>query len=115
MARDLSPKDIQILKKLAPELDNPLCFGSGHEFRSVLPPVSNHFAADEQDFLARIQRLTPGELAYITDLILDGSESLGCMPPEDVEMLVGHIGETLSPETAQKIITIYESGGECEH
>ncbi|MBU4075726.1 MAG: hypothetical protein KKI06_03300 [Euryarchaeota archaeon] len=44
MARKLKTEDIVILKKLAPELADTSCAHSGHEFRSVLPPVSQHFS-----------------------------------------------------------------------
>ncbi len=43
MPRELSDKDIAILKKLAPECGDLTCSGSGHMFHSILPPVSNQF------------------------------------------------------------------------
>jgi len=115
MPRELDEKDITILKKLAPECGDLTCSGSGHMFHSILPPVSNHFAEDSEDFLKRISRLDKEELTYLTDLIRNGEESLGCMPVEDVEALVHHIHDTISPEVAQNVISVYESGGSCEH
>ncbi|PKG33506.1 hypothetical protein [Methanoregula sp.] len=115
MPRELDEKDIAILKKLAPECGDLTCSGSGHMFHSILPPVSNHFAEDSEDFLRRISRLDKEELTYITDLIQKGEESLGCLPVEDVEALVHFIHDTISPEVAQKVISVYESGGSCEH
>ena len=115
MPRELSEKDIAILKKLAPECGDLTCSGSGHTFHSILPPVSNHFSEDSEDFLRRIGRLSPEELTYIADLIRSGEESLGCLPVEDVEALVHYIHDNLSPEAAQKVIAAYESGGGCEH
>jgi len=115
MPRELDEKDIAILKKLAPECGDLTCSGSGHMFHSILPPVSNHFAEDSEDFLRRISRLDKEELTYLTDLIRKGEESLGCMPVEDVEALVHHIHDTISPEVAQNVISVYESGGSCEH
>jgi hypothetical protein len=115
MPRELSEKDIAILKKLAPECGDLTCSGSGHMFHSILPPVSNHFAEDSDDFIQRISRLSDGELTYITDMIYQGEESMGCLPVEDIDALVHLIHERLSPEIAQKVITAYESGGECEH
>jgi hypothetical protein len=115
MPRELSEKDIAILKKLAPECGDLTCSGSGHLFHSILPPLSNHFAEDSNDFIQRIGRLSDGELTYITDLIQMGAESMGCLPVEDVEALVHHIHDRLSPEIAQKVIAAYESGGECKH
>jgi hypothetical protein len=84
-------------------------------FHSILPPVSNHFAEDSDDFIQRISRLSDGELTYITDMIYQGEESMGCLPVEDIDALVHLIHERLSPEIAQKVITAYESGGECKH
>ncbi|HEX3000753.1 MAG TPA: hypothetical protein VHN82_00035 [Methanoregula sp.] len=115
MPRELDEKDIAILKKLAPECDDLTCSGSGHMFHSILPPVSNHFAEDSEDFLRRISRLDKEELTHLTDLIQKGEESLGCMPVEDVEALVHYIHDTISPEVAQNVISVYESGGSCEH
>jgi hypothetical protein len=115
MPRELSEKDIVILKKLAPECGDLTCSGSGHMFHSILPPVSNHFAEDGEDFIRRINGLSEEELTYITDMIIKGEESMGCLPVEDIEALVHLIHDRLSPEIAQKVITAYESGGECEH
>lgn len=115
MPRELSEKDIAILKKLAPECDDLMCSGSGHMFHSILPPVSNHFAQDSDDFTRRISLLSDDELTYITDMIRKGEESMGCLPVEDVEALVHLIKDRLSAEIAQKVIAAYESGGECEH
>jgi len=115
MPRKLSDKDIEILKKLAPECGELTCSGSGHRFHSILPPVSNHFAEDNNDFIQRINRLSDDELTYIIEMILKGEESMGCLPIEDVEALVRIIHDRISEEAAQKVMTAYESGGECEH
>lgn len=115
MPRELDEKDIAILRKLAPECGDLNCSGSGHQFHSILPPVSNHFAEDSNDFIQRISRLSDGELAYLADLIRKGEESLGCMPVEDVEALVKIVHDRLSPETARDVISAYESGYSCEH
>ena len=111
MPRELSEKDIAILKKLAPECGDLSCSGSGHAFHSILPPVSNHFAEDTEDFIQRVTRLSDEELTYITGMIDKGEESLGCLPPEDIEALVQLVHDRLSPEIAGRIITAYESGG----
>lgn len=114
MPRDLDEKDIAILKKLAPEAGDLTCSGSGHMFHSILPPASNHFSGDGADFLSRISRLTDEELQYICDMIEKGFESMGCLPVEDVEAFVHLVHDRLSPGQAQKIISAYESGYECE-
>lgn len=115
MPRELSERDIEILKKLAPECGDLTCSGSGHQFHSILPPVSNHFSEDSNDFIQRINRLTDEELTYLTDIIQKGEESMGCLPVEDVEAFVHIVHDRLSEEVAQKVISAYESGYECEH
>lgn len=114
MARELSTKDIEILKKLAPECGDLTCGGSGHQFHAILPPVSNHFAEDADDFTKRISRLSDEELAYIAEKILTGEEGLGCLEVEDVESTVKLIHDRISPEMAKKVIAAYESGAECD-
>jgi hypothetical protein len=115
MPRELEEKDIAILKKLAPECGDLTCSGSGHMFHSILPPVSNHFSENSEDFTRRISSLTNDELTYLCDMIAKGEESMGCLPVEDVEAFVHLIHERISPEAAQKVISAYESGYECEH
>ncbi len=113
MPRTLNERDIGILKKLAPELSDLVCAGSGHEFHSILPPVSNHVVQDEKDFAERIRRLSEEDLAYLAERIIDGSESLGCMPPEDVESLAVLMETRLSTVTAARVREIYGMGEEC--
>jgi hypothetical protein len=113
MARILSQRDLGILKKLAPELNGPLCPGSGHDFSSILPPVSNHFATSDTDFLDRLERLSEEDLAYLAGLILEGSESIGCMHPEHVVLLADQVARRLSIKTADSIIALYVSGNSC--
>ncbi|MDD1678032.1 MAG: hypothetical protein LUO93_02450 [Methanomicrobiales archaeon] len=107
MPRILNDRDKAILSILAPEMGDLCCEGSEHEFQSILPPVSNHFAQDEQDFVERIARLSKDDLEYLISHILDGSESMGCMPPEDVDSLVALIGERISPDVAKKVRNAY--------
>jgi hypothetical protein len=115
MPRELDEKDLAILKKLAPECGDMTCSGSGHRFHSILPPVSNHFSEDSEDFIRRVGQLSTEELTYITDMIKNGEESLGCLPVEDVEALVHLVHDRLSPEVAHQVISAYESGNACEH
>ena len=114
MARTLSTRDLEILRKLAPEVNDPLCPGSGHDFFSILPPVSNHFAVSDADFLARLERLSDEDLEYLTGLILEGAESVGCMHPEHVVLLADQVARKISMETADSIVALYTSGGPCE-
>jgi hypothetical protein len=113
MARSLSRRDLEILKKLAPEVNDPLCPGSGHDFFSILPPVSNHFATSDADFLARIERLSEEDLGYLVELILDGAESVGCMHPEHVVLFADQVARRLSLDTADSIISLYVTGDPC--
>jgi hypothetical protein len=113
MARMLSQRDLEILKKLAPEVNDPLCPGSGHDFFSILPPVSNHFATSDADFLDRLERLSGEDLAYLAELILGGAESVGCMHPEHVVLLADQVARRLSMQTADSIIALYVSGNSC--
>ena len=113
MPRELSEKDIRILKKLAPECGDLDCSGSGHMFRSILPPVSNHFSENAKDFADRIARLSNDELQYIADMILKGEESLGCMPEEDLDSVIGLVKERISPDLAKKILNAYAADEGC--
>ena len=114
MARELTEKDITLLKKLAPECGDLTCGGSGHQFHAILPPVSNHVAESAEDFTERIGRLSDEELTYITEKILTGEEGLGCVEVEDAEALIKIIHDRISPEMAKKVIAAYESGADCD-
>jgi len=114
MPRELNTRDYEILKVMAPEFDASTCTGSGHAFQSILPPLSNHFAADGRDFEERLRRLKTEDLQYLVDRILDGSESLGCVQDEDIETLITLVGERISHETAQQVFSYYGSSGACE-
>jgi hypothetical protein len=103
--RKLSEKDIQILKKMAPEIEGK----SRIEYRSILPPVSMHFAEDAEDFQARLERLDGQELSYIAGRILDGSECLLCISPEFAGIFIDMLEEKLPGEDAAKIRALYKS------
>lgn len=107
MAREFDERDFAILRKLAPEYSGILCPESGHEFHSILPPVSNHISADEEDFAERVGRLSDEDWGYLADQILSGREDLGCMPEEDVETILVRIREVVSNETAEQVRRLY--------
>lgn len=115
MARTLSDRDIEILKKLAPECADTTCSGSGLYFQSILPPVSNHFSLDDEDFEDRLKRLDIFELRYLAEVILDGSESLGCIQPEHAEILFRLLRERVSEDVGEKVREHYEGAEECHH
>jgi hypothetical protein len=112
MPRELNDRDREILKKLAPECADLVCQGSGVPFRSLLPPVANHFARDDADFRERIERLSDRELRYLADLVLSGDESLGCVPPDFLEIFLWRVAERLGNDAAVQIVES-AAAGEC--
>lgn len=114
MPRELSDRDREILKKLAPECGEEICSGSGHAFLSILPPVANHYSTSEDDFSERLGRLANDDLRYLVSLILDGRESLGCVPPEFIEIFLRRVAERLGNRPAEDIVKLYSEGAECE-
>jgi hypothetical protein len=115
MPRELSQRDREILEKLAPECAEEICSGSGHAFRSILPPVANHFTTGEADFRERIERLSDEDLRYLVDLIMDGGESLGCIPPELLSIFLQRVAGRLGRKQAEEIVTLYAQAAECEY
>jgi hypothetical protein len=113
VVRELSQKDIELLKKLAPECAGLMCSGSRAPYRSILPPLSNHYSKSEEDFRMRISLLNAGELGYLVSLIRSGEESLGCVPPQYIHVFLGMVEEKLGTETAEELLGIYLAGREC--
>lgn len=112
MARILSETDINILKKVAPECEGLICSGSGVPYRSILPPLANHYSKDAADFLRRIESLSKDDLEYLIRLILSGEESLGCVPFEYLELFIKHVSESLGEEIAGQVRNSYNHA-EC--
>lgn len=112
MARKLSPKDMLILRKLAPELVDSTCAHAGHEFRSVLPPVSQHISASPGDFRERLLKLSDEELNYLVSLIFEGMESLHCVKKEHVDVLVEVVSGRLSKVKATELLELYKFAGD---
>lgn len=112
MARILSETDIGILKIVAPECEDLLCSGSGVPYRSILPPLANHYSKDAADFLRRINLLSRYDLEYLVRLILSGEESLGCVPFDYIGLFIENISERLGEEIAAKVRKSYENS-EC--
>ena len=113
MARTLSERDTTVLKKAAHECTELICSGSGGPYRSILPPLANHYATDARDFLDRLKRLDDDDLRYLVELILDGSESLGCVPPEYIEVFLTLVDDRLGRGTALSILQCNESEDGC--
>src|SRR5271157_109412 len=114
MARELSERDRSILRKLVPEFEELQSQGIDLEYMNILPPVANHHSKDERDFEERLNRLSAEDMKYISDLILDGSESLSCLYPEFAEVYFTVAGKKLSSAVADQLREAYESGeGSC--
>jgi hypothetical protein len=113
MARDLSERDLEIQRKLIPEFEDLLKQGIDLEYLNILPPVANHHSKDAQDFEMRLKRLSSDDMRYITDMILNGSESLGCLLPEFAEVFFTVAGQKLSSEVADQLREAYESDEGC--
>jgi hypothetical protein len=101
--RKLNDKDNEILQKLAPEASIPT------HYRSILPPVSMHFAADDEDLQDRLKRLSKEDLKYLAERILDGSECLLCISPEAAEMFLDLLEERMPGDTAKSVREQYNS------
>ncbi|MFZ2499604.1 MAG: hypothetical protein ACP5N0_12705 [Methanosarcina sp.] len=112
MARILSETDIGILKIVAPECAGLLCSGSGVPYRSILPPLANHYSKDAADFLRRINLLSREDLEYLVELILSGEESLGCVPFNYIVLFVANVSERLGEEIAAQVRKSYDNS-EC--
>ncbi len=101
-----------ILKKLAPELVDSTCRHARHEFRSVLPPVSQHFSRSHEDFRQRLLRLSDEELVYLVNLIFDGMESLHCVRKEHADALIEVVGKRISKIKAAELLELYKYVGD---
>ncbi|VVB86720.1 Uncharacterised protein [uncultured archaeon] len=112
MARKLNSQDLLLLKKLAPELVDHTCEHAGHEFRSVLPPVSQHLSISSRDFALRLAKLSDEELDYLVNLIFEGMESLHCVRKEHVDALVDVIGTRISKVKATELLELYKFVGD---
>ena len=113
MPRVLDEQDLRILKKLAPECEEMICSGSGVEFRSILPPVANHYAKNEDDFRERLNRLDDRDLVYLIEKMRSGEESVACIPPEMAEILVDIVNRRVGKSEAGEVLNIYMTMDEC--
>ncbi|HWQ68284.1 MAG TPA: hypothetical protein VN372_15625 [Methanospirillum sp.] len=107
MVRILSERDIKLLTVMAPEFSGESCKGSGVPYRSLLPPVANHYSTDANDFGARILRLSDEDFRYLIEMMISGEESLHCLPPDFFSLLERRIQETEGADVARKITARY--------
>ena len=93
MARTLSEHDIALLLKLAPECDTLICKGSENAYRSILPPVANHYAKDADDFAMRLK--------------------ISCIPEECVGVLIEQTLRRVGQDAGNELYALYEAGAQC--
>lgn len=110
MARDLNQRDIEVLKKLAPELEEMEKQGIEIEYMNILPPVANHHSRGVADFEERLKRLSFDDMRYLADIVLEGIEGLGCLEPDFAEAFFSVAGQRISREVAERMRESYESG-----
>jgi hypothetical protein len=113
MGRELNERDLQILKKLVPELAELQSEGIDIEYMNILPPVANHHSRGLPDFEQRLKKLSEDDMRYLADLILEGRESLCCLQPDFAEVFFNVAGQRLSSDVADSLRLAYETGGEC--
>jgi len=110
MPRELDDKDLALLKRLAPELEDIVCEQSSVPYRSILPPLANHFSENADDFKKRLERLSDDEILYLVDLIMEGSESLSCLNPDYAEVFLQMVEDKTSKKTAERLTVMYIEG-----
>jgi len=113
MARDLNEKDLQILIKLVPELEVLQKKGIEIEYLNILPPVANHHSRSVQEFEQRLKKLSVEDMRYLADLVIEGTESTGCLHPDFAEIFFTVAGQRLSESVADQLREAYESGEGC--
>lgn len=110
MGRELDEKDIDIIKKLVPEIVNFVESGRMKvEYMNILPPVANHYSRNANDFEKRLQKLSSEDVKYLADKIINGSESVNHLPPDYFEILFAYVGRRLTEDVADKLREIYET------
>ncbi len=112
MVRVLSERDLKLLSIMAPEFAGESCRGSGVAYKSLLPPIANHYSTSTENFDERIGRLSSDDFAYLIDLMISGDESLHCLNPEYFAALEKRIKVVAGPDIARKVGTRYAL--ECE-
>ncbi len=111
MGRELDKKDIDIIKKLVPEIVNFVESGRMKiEYMNILPPVANHYSRGAKDFDKRLQNLSSEDIRYLADKIIDGSESVYHLPQDYAEVFFTHVAKSLTEDVADRLREIYETG-----
>jgi hypothetical protein len=113
MARNLNERELMILKKLAPELEEMEAQGIEIEYMNILPPVANHHSRSLLDFEQRLKKLSTEEMRFLSDLVIQGREALSCLDPAFAEIFFAVAGQRLSSAVADQLQEAYETGEEC--
>ena len=113
MGRDMNDRDLTILKRLVPELEELHSQGVDIEYMNILPPVANHHSRGVSDFEQRLKKLSVEDMSYLADLILEGTEGLCCLQPDFAEAFFTVAGQRLSSDMADKLRLAYETSGDC--
>lgn len=100
MARKLTFRDMELLRKMVPELDID---HFSPAFRSILPPVSKRFSSSKQEFKSRLDILSTADLEYLVDLIFQGDECLSCLTDEYLDVLLDKIRDNISHKKAEDL------------
>jgi hypothetical protein len=100
MARKLTSRDLELLKKMIPELDID---SFPPAFRSILPPVSKRFSSSGQEFKSRLDTLSTTDLEYLVDLIFQGDECLSCLIDEYMDILLDKIKDNISHKKVEDL------------
>lgn len=103
MLRDLGPREIEILRKLAPELGDSLGPAPGHLFKFILLPVSHRIASSSEDFRRRLESLPLEDFEYLVGLVLEGREDIRSLAEGDLEAFLGIVNKRLSAEKTREI------------
>ena len=114
MARELDARDIELIKKLVPEIVYFLDSGRMElEYMNILPPVANHYSRNVSEFEKRLQKLSAEDVKYLADKVIDGSEGVSHLHPEYAEVFFTIVRRTLSEDVAYRLREIYETGEGC--
>lgn len=103
MARKLTSRDMELLRKMVPELD---INSFPPVFRSILPPVSKRFSSSGQEFKSRLDALSTADLEYLVDLIFQGDECMTCLKDEYLDILLDRIKDKISHKKAEDLMEL---------
>ena len=96
MARDLTERDSALLWSGSPGMRAVSARDRGMRSTRCFRPSRTIFERC-------ISERSDEDRAYLARLMERGEESLGCMPEEDVEAVLGQISRRVSPDSADRI------------